>query len=90
MADQETISVQEMAQRLGVTPASIYNYIERGIIRSKRVRRGLSHRIIVLRTDFEAALPSLSGDLDAGDILDSNIPDGIRTPGHAASVLNTA
>lgn len=29
-------------------------------------------------------------DLDSGDILDSNIPDDIRTPGHAANALITA
>lgn len=90
MAQEETITVQKMAEILGVTTASVYNYIDRGIIRSKRVRRGLRERIIVLRTDFEAALPSLSGDLDSGDILDPNVPDSIRTPGHAASVFNTA
>jgi hypothetical protein len=85
MADQETISVPEMARQLGVTTASIYNYIERGIIRSKRVRRGLSHRIIVLRVDFEAALPSLSGDVDAGGRIDSNTPEDARTPSLAAA-----
>ena len=67
MADQETISVPEMARQLGVTTASIYNYIERGIIRGKRVRRGLRERIVVLRVDFEAALPNLTGDVDAGE-----------------------
>lgn len=90
MTDQEIISVQDMAKRLGVTTASIYNYIERGIIRSKRVRRGLSHRIVVLKVDFEAAVPKLTGDVDGGDILDSNIPDSIRAPGHAAKVPATA
>jgi len=61
MPDRETISVPEMARELGVTTASIYNYIERGFIRGKRVRRGLSHRIVVLRSDFEAARPKLMG-----------------------------
>lgn len=51
--EQETIGVQEMAKRLGVTSASIYNYIEQGIIRGTKVPRGLSHRIVVLRADFE-------------------------------------
>jgi len=85
VANGDTITVQEMAQRLGVTTASVYNYIERGIIRSKRVRRGLRERIIVLRADFEAALPNLSGDLDSGSTINSNIPEDARTPSLAAA-----
>lgn len=85
MAEEKTISVPDMARRLGVTNASVYNYIDRGIIRSKRVRRGLRERIVVLLSDFEAALPRLTGEIDSGDILDSNTPEDARTPSLAAA-----
>ena len=84
MTSQDTISAQEMAQRLGVTTQTVYNYIERGFIRGTRVRRGLRPRIVVLRSDFEAALPGLvaMGDLDEGN----RIGDESRTPTMEAAI----
>lgn len=79
MTDKETIGVQEMAQRLGVTPQTIYNYLERGIIPGQRVRRGLRTRFVVLRADFDAAYTRLMS--AGGDTIDDNI----RTPMPAAA-----
>lgn len=65
MTEQGTISAQEMAQRLGVTTQTVYNYIEKGLIRGTRQRRGLRSRYVVLRADFDTALPQL---LAMGDV----------------------
>lgn len=83
----ETIGVQEMAQRLGVTPQTVYNYIDRGLIPSAKMRRGLRSRIVVLRADFDRVYDSLTtGPLDRdGTIQESD--DKLATPSHAALSL---
>ena len=65
MDKQNTIGALEMAQRLGVSPATVYNYINAGRIPSARVRRGMRFRLEVLRSDFEAVAAQLaSGEFD--------------------------
>lgn len=78
---KETISVPEMAARLGVGEATIYRYIVKKLIPATRQRWGLRHRYEVLRADFERVAPGLMG-IDSSD----TIEDDTRKPTRKAAL----
>lgn len=78
-------TINEVAEKLKVTRAAVYKWMAAGQLAYVIVGK---HRRIT--SEALNAFIRSGGGIDEGDILDSNIPDSIRTPGHAASVLNTA
>lgn len=84
MDRQDMIGAMEMAQRLGVTTATVYNYIKDKRIPSTRVRRGLRFRVVVLRADFEAVVERLmSGEFD-----EPRKPKGQQNPSRVVALTN--
>lgn len=86
---KQVYTIAEVAELLRFSEQTIREWARTGQI--KAVRPGL-RAWRVPRAEVERLLAQfgIRGDLDGGDILDSNTPDSIRTPGHAASVLSTA